>query len=528
MRWNRWNWLDDGLLPLLLATLRFCWLWLCLDLVRAILTPSHSGALLSPGLLIGLPLVSLTLARTVANRAPVPEQTRKAQADEIGTTARITVAVVGLVVIVAALWWQFYRTEYTLLNFDWVKALGQALIRWDGDELPAPWPVLFALIYLWLRGMLDATQPATHDDIWGAFVTGLIMLGLYLIITATNNMPLATGAINLILLFFGAGMAALAFSTLKITAGLDRALGLGQRRLSQTPALSRYWLISIATTVLLLLGLGVGLALLVAPEQVAVLVALLSSVLSTIGSWIGSVLAIIGYVLFVIAYYVALLLRPLVQWLMSLLAGEQEPQPFNAPEPPPPAELEPIATAVIPDSYRWIALGLLTLAVLVIFAVVLRRMRRTQTEDGDEVRESILTTDLLQDQLAKLWQSLFGGLGNRLATIGPYLSLEGEMDTRRIIRAAYQALLATTTAQGQTRARSQTPQEYQHQLANAMPPASDPLTRLTERYNQARYAAEPPSQQAAEEGQQAWAAVQAMLEPKEPEAGEAQTVDGKQ
>jgi hypothetical protein len=368
--------------------------------------------------------------------------------------------------------------------------------------------------------MLDATQPATHDDIWGAFVNGLIMLGIYLFVTATNGLPLTAGAINLVLLFFGAGMAALAFSTLKITAGLDRALGLGQRRLSQSASINRYWLISIVTTVLLLLGLGVGLALLIAPDQVAVLVALLGAVLSTIGSWIGSVLVIIGYVLFVIAYYVALVLSPLVQWLMSLLAGEREPQPFNAPEPPPPAELEPIATAVIPDSYRWIALGLLTLAVLVIFALVLRRMRRTQTEDSDEVRESILTTDLLQDQLAKLWQSLFGGLGNRLATIGPYLSLEGETDTRRMIRAAYQALLATTTAQGQTRARSQTPHEYQLQLANAMPPASDPLTRLTERYNQARYAAEPPSQQAAEEGRQAWEAVQSMLE--------RETVDGSQ
>ena len=37
MRWLRWNWLDQGLLPLLLATIRFCWLWPWLILLRQIL-----------------------------------------------------------------------------------------------------------------------------------------------------------------------------------------------------------------------------------------------------------------------------------------------------------------------------------------------------------------------------------------------------------------------------------------------------------------------------------------------------------
>jgi len=35
MIWRRWNWLSDVWLPLLLATLRACWLWPCLEIAGA-------------------------------------------------------------------------------------------------------------------------------------------------------------------------------------------------------------------------------------------------------------------------------------------------------------------------------------------------------------------------------------------------------------------------------------------------------------------------------------------------------------
>ena len=370
--------------------------------------------------------------------------------------------------------------------------------------------MLLVLIYLWLRGMLDAVKVLGHDDIWGAFVSGLVLLVLYLLLMTASGLPVPAGSINVIVLFFGVGMAALAFSSLKITVGLDRALGLGQRRVSRTPALSRYWLVSVVTTILVLLGLGLFIGFMLAPEQVASLLTLAGVVLSTLWRWISLVILAIGYVLFVIAYFIGLLLQPLIKWLMSLLGGPQARQPQQPASPLPLLPSIGNATATLPDAYRWIALAVFLLVVTVIFALVLRRLRASQTEEFDEERESILSMDLLQDQLAKLLQKLFGGLRTG-AAFNPFLSLADESDTRRTIRGAYQALLAAATQQGQARPPGKTPHEYQQQLAEQLPEATTVLATLTEQYDHARYAAEPPTPEAADAAQQAWTQVETML-----------------
>ncbi len=506
----RWNWLDNGLLPLLLALLRFCWLWPWLGLLRDVLSPSFHQAILSPVLIIALPVLSLILARAVASRETGVEEKRSARSAGITVQARLGVALTGLVIIVLALWWQLYRTEFSVWESAWLVALGRTLIHLNANELPAPVLMLLALIYLWLRGLLDAMKTLGHDDIWGTFVAGIVMLVLYLVMMATNNFPVAAASINLIVLFFAVGLTALALSGLKITVGLDRALGLGQRRASKTPALNRYWLLSVAVTVAVLLGLGLLVSLLIAPDQVAALLHLVNVVLSTVWNWISLVIVAISYVLFVIGYFVASLLEPLIRWLMSLLGTNRERQPLQMMSPlAPPASITPTA-AVIPDVYRWIALGIFALVVLVIFALVLRRLWAAQTEETDEERESILSADLLQDQLKKLWQKLFGGLRGVVA-LNPFLSLVGEHDTRRAIRTTYQSLLAAAIERGQARPPDQTPCEYQQQLADHLPETTAVLATLTERYNHARYAEEPPAPEAVAEVEQAWEKVQGVI-----------------
>ena len=507
---HRWNWLDDGLLPLLLALLRFCWLWSWLSFIRTIFTPSYAGPLLSPVLLIGVPMISLLLARAVTSQESQTEIAKGTPPAGISPRARLTVAGTGLLVILGALWWQLYQSDYALWNLTWLKALGLALIHGQQNELSPPVPMLFVLIYLWLRGMLDAVKVLGHDDVWAAFVSGLVLLVLSLLMMTATDIPVPIGAIYVIVLFFGVGMAALAFSSLKITIGLDRALGLGQRRISRTPALSRYWLISVFTTILVLLGLGLLIGFVLAPEQVASLLTLAGVVLSTLLRWIGLVVLAIGYVLFLIAYYIALLLQPLVKWLINLLGGAQE---RRLQQPASPLTLLPNvanATATIPDVYRWIALAIFLLVVVVIFALVLRRLRAAPTEEFDEERESILSMDLLQDQLARLLQKLFGGLRTG-AAVHPFLSLLDESATRRIIRGAYQDLLAAATQLGQARPPGKTPHEYQEQLAGQLPEATALLATLTEQYDHARYAAESPTPEAADVAQQAWTQVQTML-----------------
>lgn len=507
---RRWNWLEDGLLPLLLVLLRFCWLWPWLDLIRYIFTPSYQGALLSPGLLVGVPMVSLFLARTVASQETPTDASKGAPRTTISTLARLAVALIGLAVILGALWWQLYQSDYALWQLGWVKSLGLALIHGPNNELSPPVPMLLILVYLWLRGMLDAVKVLGHDDIWGAFVVGVALLVLYLVLMAINHLPIPAVAINLIVLFFAAGMAALAFSSLKITVGLDRALGLGQRRASKTPSLSRYWLASVTTTIVVLLGLGLLLGFVIAPAQIASLLALVRAAFNALWQLISFVLVAVGYLLFVVAYFIGLLLQPLIQWLVSLFGTVQERQPMQPVSPPPMLPSIETTTASVPDVYRWIALGIFTLIVIVIFALVLRRLRAPKTEDFDEERESILSMDLLQDQLAKLLQRLFGNLRTGAAQ-PPFLSLTDESDTRRTIRSTYQNLLAAATEMGQARPRGQTPREYQQQLAAQLPAATGVLATLTEHYDHARYAAESPDPTDAAAAQQAWAQVQTII-----------------
>jgi hypothetical protein len=370
-----------------------------------------------------------------------------------------------------------------------------------------------ALVYLWLRGLLDALKVLGHDDIWSTFVTGIVMLVLYLVIVATNGLPVPATAIQLIFLFFGVGLVALALSSLKITTGLDRALGLGQRRRAKTLKLNRYWLASVATTVAVLLGVGLVVSLLIAPDQVAALMRLVGVVLSTVWDWVSFVIVAISYVLFGIAYLIALALQPLIRWLISLFGKVEQRQALQPLSPLPIPQGLPNTAAAIPDVYRWIALAIFSIVVLIIFALVLRRLWAAQTDEIDEERESILSVDLLQDQLNKLWQKLFGG--SRGAALNPFLSLAGEVDTRRAIRSAYQNLLATATALGQARPPAQTPRQYQHQLTGQLPAMTgeptDLLATLTEHYNQARYGEEPPAPETVTEVEQAWAQVQSVI-----------------
>ena len=173
--------------------------------------------------------------------------------------------------------------------------------------------------------------------------------------------------------------------------------------------------------------------------------------------------------------------------------------------------------AVIPDTYRWLALALVVVVVLILFALAVRRLRATAPAAVDEVRESILTTDLLQQQLASLWERWFG----RRQAGDPFLSLAGEEETRRRIRLAYQHLLAAATAIGQGRRPGATPTEYQAELQLPAAEAAQRLSALTAAYHQARYAPDPPTPEEAASAQQAWQQIEQQMAAQQPTAASA-------
>ncbi len=303
-------------------------------------------------------------------------------------------------------------------------------------------------------------------------------------------------------------MAGLAFVSLKTTTTLAWAMDGLQRNRSSTPTLNRYWLSSVAITVGLLLAVGGGLALLFAPQQIAQLAGLLLAGLGWVWGWVSYVLIALAYVLGFVAYLLALLLQPLIARLMAMVAQLAGQIPL-APQATPEATEQAVEqVAAVPDGYRWLALIILLIIALIIFALALRRLRVRPRAISDEERESILSAELLQSQLAALWQRLRGRFA---AASERFLSLAGESTTRQHIRRAYQQLLAATSARNQPRTRGQTPQEYAHALAGQMPLTQATLTTLTTLYDHARYAGEEPSPVAAEQAQQSWAELEQAL-----------------
>ena len=489
MSWRRWNWLSDVWLPLLLATLRACWLWPCLEIARRGLSPSSTEDLLPMPLIVAVALGGMAAAR----------QTLTGDASML--RARVEVAGLGLATILAALWYQFYRA-IPVWDVRWVGALGQAMLHWN-NEVPPPFIALLVAAYLWLRGVLDGREPLDHEDIWGAFTVGFLGLAFALVTAAAGSGQLLASVSRLILPFFAMGMAALALSSLE---PVNRSVKESGTRLG----FNRYWVVSVVSVIVGLLGLGLVLSALVTPEMVA------NSL-----SWTSALLAILGQVLVLvflaIAYLLFLFLEPLLNWLQTLARPDAPPPQLQLPNFQ--RQIEemskgtPPASLTIGEWPRWVGLAGLILLIGVVFALALRRFRRSAGEEIDEIRETILSRDLLQAQLSALWRNWRDRFKHAPERVfDPFLSLEGEVDTRRAVRAIYQALLGAAKARGLPRLRSQTPLEYQRTLEEALPDAQDTLNTITNSYQRARYAPQPPGAEHVEWVRQAWDRLRAAFE----------------
>ena len=206
-------WVSDSILALLLTLMRYAWLWPWFELMRTFLAPQYQGELLARWELIVTPLVAFGLTRFVAGETLINETNAGQVNDAPAWRNRLLVALVGLVGILAILWWQLYANRYPLWDIGWLQQLGDALIHWDINVgLPAAGIAIALLVALWLKGLGDATRAMTHDDVWGVLQTGIIALVLYLAILSRRTEGLPPILFQQVLLLFTAGMVALAFS----------------------------------------------------------------------------------------------------------------------------------------------------------------------------------------------------------------------------------------------------------------------------------------------------------------------------
>lgn len=505
MTWPRWHWLNDGLIPLLVITLRVCWLWPWLELLRYWLASTAPRPLVPLWAIFGLFLLSNSTTRLALTRTASLRQ------------ARAWVSAAGLAAVLALLWWQYAAAQYPLWELRWLRLLAHALSDWR-YEVPPAFLTLLAATVIWLRGVVDGQRPMLRDAVWGAFTTGALALALLLLAGHYTPAGLPAHTERWVLAFFIVGLAALALSSLQLARAVGRW---GSQKPSQV-RLNRYWLLSVAVVILLMMGVGLLLGALITPGAVA-------QALSWVGVVLGWLATIVGYLFLAVTYVLFLVLTPLIEWIRGQMMAR------------PPAREEPIGmmdwqerlrklsqqpgTPIPPEaieSLRWLWLLALLIAIGVAIAIALRLMQFSDSEGEDETRESVFSGALLQEQLAALWQGWMRRLRRPAqAEPDPYLSLAGEEANRRAIRGLYQTLLNLAGARGLARTPPQTPLDYARTLAAEFPTDAQDWQTLTEAYMGARYAAQPPTPDQVEQARQAWSRLSPYLAPTETPLDEA-------
>lgn len=518
-RHSEWNGVDGMLLPALVGVMRLCWIWPWMLLLQGFLSPSLVAPLMTPWMIIGLPVLSFTFARW--SMPTLAERRNYRRANDI----RRQVATVGIAAILILLWLRFLRPEYWLVDLRWLIAAGYELIYWDAEPIEVPGAVLFLLfgIFLWLRGALDGQGQYRHDEIWRAFLSGVAALALFAWLippglqgsnpgAALNPFAAAEGQLSnpvgLLLIFAAAGLAGMGVANLGRSGGWRRRAHVGKLRPN------RGWMVGIGVTIGVMLGMALLIGLILQPEDAAILWTALGYV------WQG-VSTVLIWIITVVAYPFFLVLEWLIRLLQSLFGDRrqetertefaQQPTPEPLPEPP------ERAVEAVPEPFRWIALLIFAAGVFILFMLVLRQLRSRPEEESDEVRESVLTASLLQAQLAELWGRLRSRFGPAPEEPDPFLTLEGETDTRRLIRAIYQCLLAAAHIRNAPRLQSETPSRYGGRLSGEPGFGGPPVRTITSAYTEARYGDEPPSQDTAAAAERAWQEIETALTPVETE-----------
>ena len=468
---NRFSWIDEILLPVSAAGLTVAWLSLGARWLNAIAAPANAlpAPTLTPALMLALMLASALSARLSLHGLdllPPPDSPERFSRDP-GDPARRMILLTGFIGTVAALW----------LTYGWAFPFGflRGLLEWGQFVSPE----LMALILcgvLWWRGIVLGQSRLPYDELEQTFYGGLVAMVFLLIANRVVPHLPANEMLAAILLYFALGLSALTLASFERARRQHRAA-------SVHLALNRHWLSAIGGIILSVLLGGLAVMALLAPESLARLRPVFAAL-----DWVAQPL------LFGFAVVVGWLMRPLFElanWLIGL--GFRA---LRLPELPPQLQVNEatlkvmdaiLQSRVFQFSSRSIVVALVALLFIALVAEALRRFHWLANPDAEEQRESILSRELLLNQLKNLFRRPARAGGPALP---PYLPLMTS-DPRARVRRAYQAMLEWAKGHGWPRAAGQTPAQYAEVLTQNQPPAREALAALTQQYQRARYSAEP-------------------------------------
>lgn len=481
--WKRWNWLRNGLIPLLSAAMRAAWLAPLLQLLLRSRYVHPAGASFPAWLILALLLGGSAWERLWRDRP------RATLAIILGGFA----VVIGVTSVSLGIdwrhpfrwWWEFVWTLSDILS-----------------GLPAGLVVIAATTALWRRGLL--MRWSSYAELQQSFFIGTAMLALLLLFRegvagvprVSLLVPLAT--------FISCSLLALALVS------FSHAIALEQTTDSGTPTPPRQWLLVLGGLVAGILALGWLLALIVSPNLLARVFGVFRPIWLFIGRALLMVVAGIGYLFFLLISPIVNAIRDLVQQVVpvdNLAEGGELPDLFD---PEMLANLD-----VPPGAQTGIQIIVIALLIVGITIALLRLRQRLYGRDSVNVperRESIWEPGLLGQQLrAALLGRRRGGTR--------YLALNDE-PARESIRLLYRRLLRLAAREGLPRPPAITPLAFAEQLAARLPSAASDTRRLTDAYLWARYTAEPLPADMAPAAHGAWERIEAAWRhPPEPRGG---------
>jgi hypothetical protein len=303
-----------------------------------------------------------------------------------------------------------------------------------------------------------------------------------------------------LLLFLASGLATLALMSVSTTLReQERLTGI---RLQ----IDRYWLMIMLAVVCTVLLLGLIVGQIIAPTAILRLLSLLKPVW-----WL--VRQVLLYAIMIFAYLFFSLLEPLLAEMQSRPA-----RPANAfLSPMAPENMEDLAreSAEIPPIFTTIMqivliLGLFGVIALVFYIAARRQERRVLKPDEIvETRESVLSSELLQEQL----KGFFDGL-RRLRKPPVFAELGPPGDPRRAVREMYQEVLAQAIRLDTPRKKEQTPETYGSTLIDLCSGQEAAIRTLTRVYVIARYGVHPPTPAQVDAAQGAFQAIRTALQAK--------------
>jgi hypothetical protein len=491
-------WLEGVALPLALLALQALPLGALLQLGAAWTTQDPRAALLPGWALLVILIGAYSLARWRARHASLKGW---------------TVAFIGgggLVTLPLAWYLRLYHTSGPFWQPDWLSALFQDIQSGSG-QIVAVFGLLILLALLWWRGLLLGRGKIESEQMSQNFKVGFAVLVVALLLTGTA-VPSARSALAAQLglalpEFLFVGLAGLSLARLAEIRRARRAHGNTQA----DP--TRSWMIAM----LVLSGSLVLLTLLI--EQAFSYQTLLGvvSALQPVWDVIGTVLEWVVIGLSFVLYWIISSLVHLVRAIFGVGSQNQNTPPSPSPgRPKLPPHTNP---GNIPP--EWLTVGrwvLIALGIIIALVILLRALRAfaawRQSDEVEEERESLGATRMLRAQL----RAQFANLATRFQR--KPTGREQGTDAGQGVRALYRRVLRQAAAQGIGRRLQETPREFAQRLfpelvaplqEDAVPTRPQPsqvsvdapvpqqqergmpeLNRLTAAYEQTRYGEQEP------------------------------------